>query len=181
MLKYHPHTPAHLFIDNTSYFITGAIYQKLLLLKENQLKKELLNLIQSMFQEYQWQLHHWVILDNHYHLLGQSRHGRDLSEIFRRIHGGSSKIIRQITQCEKPVWWNYWDYCPRNECQYFTRINYLLHNPVKHHYVKDLHEYEFSSFHQTFAKLGREQLARQFQEYPEYKTLILYEAEKDDF
>ncbi|GAK61560.1 transposase and inactivated derivatives [Candidatus Vecturithrix granuli] len=28
MMKQHPHTPKHLFLDDTPYFITAAIYQK---------------------------------------------------------------------------------------------------------------------------------------------------------
>ena len=181
MLKRHPHTPAHLLLDDMTYFITGAIYQKRLLLTKSELKETSLNIMQHIFQEYGWQLQHWVILDNHYHLLGQSRQGKDLSEVFRRIHGSSSLIIRETTHCEQPVWWNYWDYCPRNERQYYVRMNYLFYNPAKHGYVSKLQEYPFSSFHRAFAELGREQMAKQFREYPDYKTLILREAENDDF
>lgn len=181
MQRHHPHTPVHWFLDDTSYFITGAIYKKRMLLQPAALKEALLTCIRETFQDSGWQLHHWVVLDNHYHLLGQSRNGKDLSEIFRRIHGGSSKIIRDATSCELPVWWNYWDYCPRNERQYFTRMNYLFYNPAKHGYVTNLQDYEFSSFHQTFATLGRERLARQFHEFSEYKTLTLCEAEDDSF
>ena len=137
--------------------------------------------IQATFQEFEWRLYHWVILDNHYHLLGQSRKGKDLSEILRRIHGETGKIIRAIANCELPVWWNYWVYCPRNERQYFMRMNYLFYNPAKHGYVTNLQDYEFSSFHQAFATLGRERLSRQFYEFSEYKTLTLREAEDDDF
>ncbi len=181
MLKYHPHTPVHVFLDDTAYFITGAIYQKRMLLRHADLKETLLTIIQKNFQDFGWQLEHWVILDNHYHLLGQSRKGKDLSEMFRRIHGGSSTLIREATGCELPVWWNFWDYCPRNERQYLTRMNYLFYNPAKHGYVTNLREYGFSSFHQAFAALGRERLARQFRECPDYKTLVLREAENDDF
>ena len=60
-------------------------------------------------------------------------------------------------------------------------MNYLFYNPAKHGYVKNLKDYEFSSFHQAFTTLGREHLARQFYQFPEYKTLILREAEDDDF
>jgi putative transposase len=181
MLKRHPHSPAHLFLDGTPYFVTGAIYQKRHLLVDPELKRTLLNIIQENFQTYNWQLHHWVILDNHYHLLGQSLRGEDLTKIFKGIHGGSGSIIREATQGEKPIWWNYWDYCPRNEHQYLTRLNYLLYNPVKHGYIKDLHDYPFSSFHTLFVDMGRDQLAHQFRNYPDYKTLVLHEAKEDDF
>jgi len=44
-----------------------------------------------------------------------SRKGTDLSKIMGRIHSHSATKIRSATHCELPIWWNYWDYCPRNE------------------------------------------------------------------
>lgn len=43
MLHRHPNTPAHLFIDDAPYFITGAIYQKRKLLQNVALKQVLLD------------------------------------------------------------------------------------------------------------------------------------------
>lgn len=141
MLKRHHHTPAHLFLDDTPYFITGGIYKKRPLLAEATAKAYLLELLQTTFQQHGWDLHHWVILDNHYHVLGQSSRGEDLTPIFRAVHSRSAIVIRQMTKCAKPVWWNYWDYCPRSEKDYLIRLNYLLYNPVKHGYVTDLRDY----------------------------------------
>ncbi len=181
MLKYHEYTPAHLFEDDTPYFITGAIYQKRPLLAIPELKHDLINIIKEEFEKYHWELHEWVILDNHYHLMGHSEKGEDLSHIFRRIHSRSGILISRATHCEKPVWWNYWDYCPRNEQDYFVRLNYLLMNPIKHGYVTNLHDYSFSSFHNLLTEIGRKRLIEQVRAYPEYKTLVLHEAEEDDF
>lgn len=107
-----------------------------------------------------------MILDNHYHLMLRSRRGEDLPELMRRMHGGTSHDIAEATRCAKPVWWNYWDYCPRDEADYYTRLNYLLYNPVKHGYVSDLREYPYSSFPALLEKLGREPLVKQFSSYP---------------
>ncbi len=111
----HLHTPIHFFCDNSPYFITAAIYEKRLLLANEDIKAELLRLIHKVFQEKDWILDHWVILDNHYHLLGSSRKGEDLPKIMQSIHSQSCFLISQTTNCKKQVWWNYWDYCPRNE------------------------------------------------------------------
>ena len=180
MLKYYKHNPTHLFIDDTAYFITAAIYQKRCLLS-SELKTMLVEICQKAFEKYGWQLHQWVVLDNHYHLLGQSKHGKDLSRLIQAIHRPTAIEIRNRTQCAKPVWWNYWDYCPRNHEECMIRQNYLLYNPVKHHYVTNLQEYSYSSFHKAFEQLGRSSLAEQFKKYPEYKTLKLTEAKDDDF
>jgi putative transposase len=177
MLHRHPNTPAHLFIDDAPYFITGAIYQKRKLLQNAALKQSLLDKIRANARHFGWMLEHWVILDNHYHLMLRSRRGEDLPELIRRLHGGTSHDIAEATQCTKPVWWNYWDYCPRNEADYYTRLNYLLYNPVKHGYISDLREYPYSSFPALLENLGREPLARQFSTYPEFRDLDV----DDDF
>ena len=175
------HTPAHLLLDNTLYFITGAIKFKRNLLQQDELKYALIDDFHTYFAKYNWELHHRVVLDNHYHLLGKSYRGKNLPQIIRSVHSRMAKKIAQTTNCQKPVWWNYWDYCPRDEADYYVRLNYLLNNPVKHGYVTNLNDYPFSSFHQTLNREGRETLAKQFQTYPKYKMLVLREAYDDDF
>jgi len=171
MLKRHPNTPAHLFLDDTPYFITGAIYQKRHLLVDLELKQLLLDLIKKNFQLFDWQLNDWVILDNHYHLLGISRKGLDLPKIIKRIHGGSASIIHQKTHCERPVWWNYWDYCTRDDEDYNTKLNYLLTNPIKHGYVKNLNDYSYSSFSSLLNEKSKEALIQPFRDYPDYQQI----------
>ncbi len=184
MLKRSEHTPAHLLVDNKPYFITAAIYKKRMLLAGPDLKEELIGLIRKNFADYDWELHQWVILDNHYHLMGKSRRGKDLPAIIRNIHRASAFLILDATKCEKPVWWNYWDYCPREKDDnkdYMIRLTYLLANPVRHGYTKDLKAYPFSGFYELYAEKGREHLSRQFRKYKDYKTLVLHEALEDDF
>ena len=175
MTEYRHHTPFHLFVDDTPYFITGAIYMKRLLLSKPSLKHRLFELIKWYFEKYNWELHHWVILNNHYHILGKSRKGEDLPLIIQGIHRESAKKIQKENNVGRPVWWNYWDYCPRNEKDYLTRMNYLLYNPVKHGYTNNLNHYLFSSFHDLLTKVGRERLVRQFREFPAYKSMVLLE------
>jgi len=175
------HTPNHIFADDTPYFITGAIYKKRPLLIKEQLKYQLLALFQGYFAKHNWELHHWVILDNHYHILGKSHAGRDLIRIMRNVHRVMAYKIVDATDCQTPVWWNYWDYCPRNEQDYRIRLNYLLNNPVKHGYVSNLYDYPYSSFHQVITTQGKATLHQQFRDYPEFRTLVLREAYDDDF
>lgn len=175
MLKKRRHTPAHLFIDNAAYFITGATHQKRPLLRPETTKQFLRETITTCLHEKNWQLHHWVILDDHYHLMATSAKGLDMSKIFRKIHSLSARFIQAQGHCDLPIWWNYWDYCPRDEKDYLIRLNYLLNNPIKHGYVNALPDYPYSSFQTLFNDLGRDALARQFKDYPEYKDLRLTE------
>jgi len=175
MFKRGLHTPAHLFVDNAAYFISSAIYKKRLLLKQEPVKLHLLAAIKACLLEKNWQLNHWVILDNHYHLLAISDKGDDMSKIFRKIHNLSTEFIQKYECCDLPVWWNYWDYCPRDEKDYIIRLNYLLNNPIKHGYVTNLIDYPYSSFHIALEKYGRDALVQQFKDYPEYKELSVAE------
>jgi putative transposase len=177
MLRRHPHTPAHLALDDAPYFITGAIYGKQPLLQSDALKGMLLKEMRQCAEHFGWTLDHWVILDNHYHAILKSRRGADLPVLMRRLHGRTSPVIRKATACPPPIWWNYWDYCPRDECDYLVRLNYLLYNPVKHGCVADLKDYPHSSFHDLLGRLGREGLAERFRAHPEFRTLDV----ADDF
>ncbi|NOQ15356.1 MAG: hypothetical protein GQ583_12880 [Methyloprofundus sp.] len=176
MLKKQAHRPAHLLLDNMPYFITASTHKKHPLLND-EIKCQLLLLMQQEFQNFGWQFNHWVILNNHYHIMVYSYKGEDLGKIIGRIHFKSGQFIRKISPNYKHIWWNYWDYCPRNEKDYFIHLNYLFNNPIKHGYVQSLHNYSFSSFHHYFEKQGREALIKQFKQHNSYKTLILDEDE----
>jgi len=179
MFKKGRHAPAHLQLDRAQYFVTGAIYRRRPLLRDHDVKQYLLETMRDCLAEKAWQLEHWVILDNHYHLMATSALGGDLPKIFRKLHVLSARYILDRQHSELPIWWNYWDYCPRDERDYYVRLNYLLNNPVKHGYASRLEDYPYSSFGQTLASLGRERLARQFTEHAGYRSLNLPE-DRDD-
>ena len=172
------HNPHHIFIDNSPYFISSAIYQKRHLLASDRIKDYLLLTLKQCFAEKNWQLKDWVMLDIHYHLMAISQQGKVLSKIMSKTHMLTAKFICTELEVDKPIWWNYWDYCPRDEKDYFIRLNYLYNNPVNHGYVTNLADYPYSSFQQMLKQQGREKLVKQFKAYPDYKQLNL---DEDDF
>ena len=120
-----------------------------------------------------------MVLDDHYHLLANSRRGRDLPRVLGKIHNLSAQWINRCHSPETPhhtkVWYNYWDYCPRNEREYNIRLCYLLNNPLKHGYVTRLPEWKWSSFHRLMAEQGDEALRDTFRQHREYRDLSLPE------
>jgi putative transposase len=137
------------------------------------LKARLVTLSHALFAEKQWGLEHWVVLDNHYHLIAKSREGSALPGLIRDLHSKSAQLIRERTRCATPVWYNYWDDCLRDERDYYRHLDYLLWNPVKHGYVQNLNDWPFSSFHELIAAQGREHLVAQFKSYPDFRGLDL--------
>lgn len=176
MLKKQAHRPAHLLLDHSPYFITASTHEKRPLLNDA-IKNQLLTILREEFEYCHWRFEHWVILNNHYHIMVHSHKGEDLGKIIGRAHYKSGQIIRENHAALPHVWWNYWDHCPRDEKDYFIRLNYLFNNPIKHGYVNNLRDYPYSSFNTMLEKQGRELLARQFKEYSDYKTLVLDEDE----
>ncbi len=161
------HHPPHIYLDDTWYMITGAIYQKCRLLQAAGYKDLVRDQLKTLVVEFGLQLAAWVILDNHYHLLTKSRVGTALPRFFGRLHGRTSFDLngRDGTR-GRQVWHNYWDTCIRGEADYWTRFNYIHHNPVKHGYVAQSEDWSFSSYHYYLKLKGKDWLMDAFRQYP---------------
>ena len=161
------HHPPHIYLDDTWYMITGAIYQKRCLLQPEGYKEIVHGQLKALVIEFGFQLAAWVILDNHYHLLLKSRVGASLSRFFGRLHGRTSFELNGLDDARgRQVWHNYWDTCIRGEADYWTRFNYIHHNSVKHGYVLQGEDWPFSSYHYYLRRKGQAWLIDAFRQYP---------------
>jgi len=148
IIKNYTHAPTHWFIDDFYYFFTGAVYQKKHLLTTNETKELFIKYLFQFIEKFQWELFDWVILENHYHFLAKVKKGSDIPRFINSLHKTSAfHIKKQLNIDVKPFWYQYWDCCIRNEKQYYETATYILYNPVKHHYVGNLNDYTYSSFH----------------------------------
>ena len=161
------HHPPHIFIDNSWYFITAGIFEKHPLLKPDIHKELLREQIMTLAREFQRFVEAWVILDNHYHLLIKSNVGEILATFFQRLHGRTAFDMNKSDSIRgRQVWHNYWDTLIRNETDYWTRFNYIHHNPVKHGYADQIEDWPHSSYHDCLERRGEEWLADVNQKYP---------------
>lgn len=65
------------------------------------------------------------------------------------IHRFSALWINKNVDFKKEfdkIWHNYWDKCLTFESSYFTRLNYIWFNPVKHRLVDDPMNWEYGSY-----------------------------------
>jgi len=151
------HAPAHLFISAYHYFITAGCYQKKPYL-DCEVKKEFLyKTICEEIETYLAILSGWVVLDNHYHILLKLKDAFLLPKLIQAIHSKSAiSINRMEREHGRRVWHNYWDECIRDERDFYTKLNYIHLNPVKHGYVDDPGKYRFSSYHSCFDEKGKD-------------------------
>jgi putative transposase len=172
------HHPPHIYLDNTWYMITSAIYQKRPLLRPEGYKDLIHDQLKTLVVEFGLRLAAWVILDNHYHILVKSSIGTVLPRFFGRLHGRTSFDLNGRDHTRgRQVWHNYWDTCIRTEADYWTRFNYIHHNPVKHGYVSLTENWPFSSYHYYLERKGKDWLMDASHWHP----VIDFTDPKDDF
>lgn len=172
------HHPPHIYLDDTWYMITSAIYQRRRLLEPDGHKELVCGQLKTLVSEFGLRLAAWVILDNHYHLLVKSRVGATLPRFFGRLHGRTSHDLNGLDAARgRQVWHNYWDTCIRTEADYWTRFNYIHHNPVKHGYVARTEDWRFSSALYYLEGKGEEWMLDAFRRHP----VVDFTDPDDDF
>ncbi len=175
------HRPTHIYLDQQYYFLTAGTFHKKAYLN-NKFKKNILKeLIFTVLRHYKYSLKAWVILDNHYHLIFKTTSGKFLPRVIAAIHGKSAIEVNKIDK--KPgrqVWYQYWDYCVKNEQDYWKHFNYIHQNPIKHGYIggiRNLKTFKFSSFGDWVKKRGEEWIYDCFGKYP----ITDFTREEDNF
>ncbi len=115
-------------------------------------KKILLYSIRKGISDKGWILEDWVILDNHYHLMADSgENGEMLKSIINSIHRYTATWLNKHDNYPgRKVWYNYWDTVITYERSYYTRLNYLWYNPVKHGYCQYAEDYIYCSFRERY-------------------------------
>jgi putative transposase len=109
----------------------------------------------------------WCVLPNHYHVLVPIVDFKIFGREIGRLHGRTSfEMNREDNTRGRKVWHDFEDRCMRGEGHYWTTLNYVHNNPVKHGYVKRWQEWPFSSVHAYLAAKGREWMVDLWLSYP---------------
>lgn len=183
---YPPHSPPHPIQDQPFYLLTAACYEHKCQIKTEERRKQLLNLLFERFTDCGVELRGWAILPNHYHVLvylGDSDEGlsphykpvrsKDLSpykqigKVLQRVHGSTSRQWNLEDQAVgRKVWYVYSDRAIRSERHYYTTLNYIHYNPVKHGWSDSPYDWSCSSVHWYLEQEGREWLRDSWVRYP---------------
>jgi putative transposase len=197
---YPPHSPPHPIQDQSFYLLTAACYEHKCHIRTEERRKRLLDLLFEQFTNSGIELRGWVVLPNHYHVLiylGTSN--EDLSphykqdeqacgnafspyvkigKVLQKIHGFTSRQWNLEDQViGRKVWYAYSDRAIRSERHYYTTLNYIHYNPVKHNWSTSPYDWACSSVHWYLEQEGREWLRDSWVRYP----VKDYGKEWDDF
>ena len=109
----------------------------------------------------------WAVLLNHYHLLVHVTEFGALGDIFRLVHGPTAREWNlQDDALGRKVWYRFTDRAIRSERHYYTVLNYIHHNPVKHGWAESPYDWEESSVHWYLIHQGRDWLRDSWVRYP---------------
>ena len=91
-------------------------------------------------------LHDWIIMPNHVHILMTVRPGHTLSETMQRIKGASARAINQEMGTTGSLWQQEsFDRFMRNDEQASRVAYYIRYNPVKARLVEAAEAWPLSS------------------------------------
>jgi putative transposase len=160
------HSPPHYVSDDGLYLITAACYEHQHVIgyspeRMRLFSGELLTAIETAH------LHAWVLLPNHYHLLLQTQDLKDLLYSLSQLHGRTSFHWNgEEDQRGRKVWCIAAETAIQSEGHFYTVLQYVLHNPVRHGYTRQWQDWLFSNAVEYLSAIGRAEAEKRWRLYP---------------
>ncbi|MCB9434503.1 MAG: transposase [Ardenticatenaceae bacterium] len=167
MQGYPPHEPPHPIQDKEYYLLTATCYEHAHHMHTPQRRQDVLNQLFAMMQSPGVEIRAWTVLLNHYHLLAFVPNFAVLGECFKKVHGPTAVYWnREDNTAGRKVWYRFTDRAIRSDAHYYTTLNYIHYNPVKHGCAASPYDWQESSVHWYLEHHGREWLRDLWRTYP---------------
>jgi putative transposase len=161
------HGPPHLEAPRQYRILTGTCFEHQPILSSAERMRWFEERLLSCIKELGTCCSAWVVLPNHYHLLLKIEDMGSVCRAIGQLHGKTSFELNGKDGARgRRVWYRSQDRCMRSEAHYYTTINYIHNNPVKHGYVGKWTGWPYSSVHWYLETEGREWLADLWRSYP---------------
>ncbi len=164
---YPPHSPPHPLRNQLSYLLTAACYGHQCHMQPPERRQRLLDALFEAFIRRGLEIRAWVVLGNHYHLLVQVPSFDDIGHALRFVHGNLARAWNLEDRAPgRQVWYRFTDRAIRSEAHYYTTLNYIHYNPVKHGWTVSPYDWKYSSVGWYLEHEGREWLRDLWVTYP---------------
>jgi putative transposase len=161
------HAPPHPHHEDGHFLISAAIFEHQHLLSSPGRRTEFEMRLIEGFKQNGCEVHAWIVLPNHYHLLLNTKSFESIPTIVKRLHGSTSREWNlQDGVTGRKVWFNYSDRKIRSERHFFATLNYIHQNSVKHGYVEEATDWPWSSIHLYLADHGADWVVDVSEKYP---------------
>ncbi len=177
-------------MPETTYHVTSRCIERKLLMKSEEFKKLMIEVLNLALEKYDFELIAYTIMDNHFHFcIKTTKHGHTISRIMQFIKSQFARRYNRIMKRIGPFWNERFSdtiiEMQNDPIAYFiTILLYFAYNSVRSNIVRDPRNFQFSSFrcyvdknyispvnitlHEYFIKLGST-----FEE--RVKKLLVYE------
>jgi putative transposase len=138
--------PGRLISPHGTYFITFSTWQRRRLFAVENFVRLFLKTLYRYRREGRFQLHAFVVMPEHVHLLITSAANVTLEHAIQLIKGGYSHALGEILGRKREIWQRgFTDHRIRDQHDYFCHLVYIHQNPVARGLVTDPPEYRYAS------------------------------------
>jgi putative transposase len=131
----------------TTYFITACAHMKQNLFQRDQVAELMVTTFFRYRDAGEFELHEYVVMPNHIHLLLSIKPDQELSRVMQVIKGGFSHSLRQHGIVFRAVWeQRYYDRRVRDANEFAEFTHYIRQNPVRKGLAERPEEYPYSAF-----------------------------------
>jgi putative transposase len=166
--RYPWHAPPHPHREARWYLLSAGNSEHRPIMRPSERRDELESGLLGAFSSAHAEIGGWVVLPNHYHILFGLSSLDVASHLLKLLHGSTSRTwnIADGLTGRRRVWYKFSDRGIRGERHYWRALNYIHYNPVKHGYVEDPYEWDWSSVHVYYETKGRDWLRATWGEFP---------------
>jgi putative transposase len=164
------HAPPHYQANSGHYLLTAACYehQPWIGATPSRIAQFESDLLSTLAQHCR-NVFAWVVLPNHYHALVYASELAPLLIAIGHLHGRTSFTWNGEDSCRgRHVWHRVAETEIKTEGHFWAAMNYVLHNAVRHGYVKRWQDWPYSNAAAYLAEIGRELAERRWRSYPVY-------------
>jgi putative transposase len=170
------HAPLHRFIPGRVFMLTAGTYEKRMLFMGDERLMQMQKTVFSVLKRRGWELHAWSFFPNHYHLILKAPEEENFGHLIKETHSKLAVALNKRDGLKgRKVMYQFWDRCISFDNSYYARLNYVMHNPVRHGVVEDALDYPFCSA-RWFRESQESRFRRKVASYPYDKI-----SEPDDF
>jgi putative transposase len=149
------------FVKGGRYFFTVVTEQRQPILTDEFVRNALREAINNVRTKYPFTINAWVLLPDHLHTIWTlPENDADFAIRWRLIKSQVTRVCgelyknpeflteRRLNKNYSTFWQHrYWEHLITDEQDYLNHVEYIHQNPVKHGYVTDAKEWQYSTIH----------------------------------
>src|SRR5882672_8368313 len=136
----------HRVLPGSTYFVTTSTWERCELFRVAEVAEILVRRILDCRDKGAYQLHKFVVMPNHFHLLMTPGATTTLEKAVQLIKGGSSHEIHAQCENKMEIWQvGFHDWSIRDGEDYRAKVRYIHMNPVQTRLVERPEDWPFSS------------------------------------